>query len=64
MSQTAIQRPIVQGVVSEPTSATPSDRDENNEDEEPPEDTGRPTGKDEDVFGEKFEIPAFLRKIR
>ena len=64
MSQTAIQRPIVQGVVSEPTPATPSSRDENNEDEEPPEDTGRPTGKDEDVFGEKFEIPAFLRKIR
>jgi len=21
-------------------------------------------GKDEDIFGEKFEIPAFLRKIR
>ena len=64
MSQTAIQRPTVQGVVSEPTSAGPSNREEPGEDEEPPEDTGGPTGKDEDVFGEKFEIPAFLRKIR
>lgn len=64
MSQTTIQRPAVQGVVSEPAVATPSSRNETSEDDEPPEDTGSPTGKDEDVFGEKFEIPAFLRKIR
>ena len=60
MSQTAVQKPIVQGVVSE---AATSYEEENDEDKnEPPEEDGG-TPKDEDVFGEKFEIPAFLRKI-
>lgn len=63
MSQTAIQRPIVQGVVSEQASTTSPNHTEEN-DEEPPENTPGEGGKDEDVFGEKFEIPAFLRKIR
>jgi cell division protein FtsZ len=61
MSQTQVRKPIVQGVVSEPVAL----KNENNDDEEdvdiPEEDGG--SSKDEDVFGEKFEIPAFLRKI-
>lgn len=64
MSQVSVHRPIVQGVVSEPAigavDINASD-DENNEDNE--DKTGSANGKDEDVFGEKFEIPAFLRKI-
>lgn len=60
MSQTSVQQPVVQGVVSEVSGDR--DEDENRRDNEPPEeDGGEP--KDEDVFGEKFEIPAFLRKI-
>lgn len=58
MSQTAIQKPIVQGVVSEPVMTSTKNADDGNG--EPPEEGG---GQDEDVFGEKFEIPAFLRKI-
>ena len=38
-------------------------REDEDESDEPPENGGN-SGKDEDVFGEKFEIPAFLRKIR
>jgi hypothetical protein len=64
MSQTQIQRPVVQGVVSEVSQNNGNKSDNNrtydDNDNEPPEDNG---GKDEDVFGEKFEIPAFLRKI-
>lgn len=63
MSQTVVQRPIVQGVVSEPTITT-SNHDETSEIEEPNEEPGENGGKDDDTFGEKFEIPAFLRKIR
>jgi len=63
MSQTAVQRPIVSGVVSEPTGSMTEKREDEDEDDEPPENGGN-SGKDEDVFGEKFEIPAFLRKIR
>lgn len=65
MSQTAVQRPIVQGVVSE-TAPTPmntvgsKDDDENINDG----DDDNTPGDSEDSFGEKFEIPAFLRKIR
>lgn len=59
MSKTSPQQPIVQGVVSEPVSSR--DDEEERRDNEPPEDNGG--GQDEDVFGEKFEIPAFLRKI-
>jgi cell division protein FtsZ len=54
--------PLVQGVISEPVSRVePREEEENNEESEPPEET---PGNDDDIFGEKFEIPAFLRKIR
>jgi cell division protein FtsZ len=59
MSQTSVQKPIVQGVVSEVSSKY---QDEEEHEEKPPEEDGG-SQKDEDVFGEKFEIPAFLRKI-
>lgn len=61
MSQTQIQKPVVQGVVSEPIPE--SIVKNSHQDEEPPEDNESSNG-DEDVFGQKFEIPAFLRKIR
>jgi hypothetical protein len=60
MSQTSVQKPIVQGVVSE-AAAKYVEEDDKGDNEPPEEDGGTP--KDEDVFGEKFEIPAFLRKI-
>lgn len=63
MSQTVVQRPIVQGVVSEPTVST-ANHDETSDVEESNEEPGETGGKDDDTFGEKFEIPAFLRKIR
>ena len=63
MSQTQIQKPVVQGVVSEPTTQVDSGyEEEDDSNNQPPEDS-TPPQKDEDVFGEKFEIPAFLRKI-
>jgi cell division protein FtsZ len=46
------QKPIVEGVVSEP----PEDKEVIKEEEETPPPPER------DIFGEKFEIPAFLRK--
>lgn len=49
--------PQMQGVVSESPKSMQSE-DEDEEDQQPPLEGG-----DEDVFGEKFEIPAFLRKI-
>lgn len=64
MSQTSIQKPVIQGVVSEPTISSSSNHDEMGENEEPTDETNETSGKDEDIFGEKFEIPAFLRKIR
>lgn len=57
-------RPLPQGVVSEPIQ--PRQEMVNNREEDvndkynPPEDSG---SDDTDTFGEKFEIPAFLRKI-
>ncbi len=66
MSQVQVKPPpIVQGVVSEPARYRDEDKDEL-EEKEPPEETGGDSGNDNDidVFGEKFEIPAFLRKIR
>jgi cell division protein FtsZ len=63
MSQTAVQKPVVQGVVSETIPVRGEDENDDREnDNEPPEESGD-SSKDEDVFGEKFEIPAFLRKI-
>ena len=47
-------RQVITGVVSEPVQNQPSDTDE----EEVKDDNG-----DDDTFGDKFEIPAFLRKI-
>lgn len=60
MSQVSAQTPIVQGVVSEPIKPREESDSEGRETEPPEEDGG---AQDEDVFGEKFEIPAFLRKI-
>jgi cell division protein FtsZ len=63
MSQTSVQKPIVQGVVSEAVSAKEDEYEgEDERNTEPPEKNDG-EGSDEDVFGEKFEIPAFLRKI-
>ncbi len=49
--------PQIQGVVSE-SLKTNEDKDRIDEEDQPPVDVG-----EGDVFGEKFEIPAFLRKI-
>jgi len=63
MSQTQIQKPVVQGVVSETVRARNDEEDNaTNRNNEPPEEQDGDS-KDDDVFGEKFEIPAFLRKI-
>ncbi len=59
MRQTPV-KPIVQGVVSEPVDTRSGRRDNDDTQNEPPEDSG---SGDSDTFGEKFEIPAFLRKI-
>lgn len=56
-----ITQPIVQGVVSDPVKPSSPVNEEDEEDSPPSDDT--PGGSDDDVFGEKFEIPAFLRKI-
>ncbi len=61
MSQTQVRPPVVQGVVSEPTKHITENEDEE-ERKRPPDDDGGTPGE-EDVFGQKFEIPAFLRKI-
>src|SRR5258706_1181017 len=55
------QPPIVQGVVSDPVRSNVISRDENERKVEPPEEQN--DDNDSDTFGEKFEIPAFLRKI-
>jgi len=52
----------IQGVVSEQINGKTSKNEETDRRNEPPEDNVG--GSDEDIFGEKFEIPAFLRKIR
>lgn len=59
------QEPPIQGVISEPPKDEEPRAPEEEEEEEPielrpPLETEEPS---EDVFGEKFEIPAFLRKI-
>jgi cell division protein FtsZ len=59
MSRAATQKPVIQGVISEP----PVTNDEEERNSEPPEDDQSSEQGEEDVFGEKFEIPAFLRKI-
>ncbi|HKC04841.1 MAG TPA: cell division protein FtsZ [Patescibacteria group bacterium] len=54
-------KPVVQGVVSEPVRRTIEDAENESRNTEPSEEA--PNSNDDDVFGEKFEIPAFLRKI-
>jgi len=49
--------PQIQGVVSETPKKEEVKEDEENDDQPPV------AGGEDDVFGEKFEIPAFLRKI-
>lgn len=56
--RTTPARSVVQGVVSEPVKKE-EPQDESDNEEGPGADSG-----DGDTFGEKFEIPAFLRKIR
>jgi cell division protein FtsZ len=51
--------PPIQGVVSE----APKEGEEEADEEERVEREDEEEGREEDVFGEKFEIPAFLRKI-
>ena len=61
IAKTQPDKPIVQGVVSEGVMQTDDDYTEEEIDQNG-NDTKKQEG-DEDVFGEKFEIPAFLRKI-
>jgi len=68
ISQQTPEPPVIQGVVSEKREApsqehleVQGDEEEEKNDrpfEEPPEEE-----EEQDMFGEKFEIPAFLRKI-
>ncbi len=58
MSKPLVSKPVVQGVVSEVSQKEEEEEKRN----EPPTETGG-SQDDEDIFGEKFEIPAFLRKI-
>ena len=60
MSKSPAQAPVVQGVVSEPIG---SKNEYEEEDRKTDSGDGEQGGQDEDIFGEKFEIPAFLRKI-
>jgi cell division protein FtsZ len=55
---------VVQGVVSENPMNTNTYNSTEGSSNEEKEDDDENLPKDEDVFGEKFEIPAFLRKIR
>lgn len=54
-------KPIVQGVIGEPPKEQPEEEEQEEETTLRPPD--QETGGEEDVFGEKFEIPAFLRKV-
>lgn len=51
---------LVQGVISEAVKKEDDDSGDSRKDSSDDEDM---PGSDEDVFGEKFEIPAFLRKV-
>lgn len=61
IAKTQPDKPIVQGVVSE--GIMRRDNEENEEEIDQNGDDAKRQEGDEDVFGEKFEIPAFLRKI-
>ena len=57
--------PVIEGVVSEKPlvqAQRPGEEEEEKEEEERPP-MEPPSEEEEDVFGQKFEIPAFLRKI-
>ena len=56
------EEPVVQGVVSEAHKDSEDDESEVSEKKEQ-EDEVPPEIPEKDIFGEKFEIPAFLRKI-
>jgi cell division protein FtsZ len=65
LSETQV-KPRIQGVVSEaPVKAEEGEEKDEAETEGKDEDRKEPpkSSEEEDVFGEKFEIPAFLRKI-
>ncbi len=59
------EEPGIQGIVSEATEEEEKKkRDEKEiEAEEPEDDESKAEPPEEDVFGRKFEIPAFLRKV-
>jgi len=62
ISQPNPEPPVIQGVVSEkPLEVKIKDEEEKDDEEERP--PMEPPEEEEDMFGEKFEIPAFLRKI-
>jgi len=61
IAQLSKQKPIIEGVVSEKVEKKDDDSKENKDDGYMLNDQEDNEG--EDVFGEKFEIPAFLRKI-
>lgn len=56
-----VAKPVVEGVIGEPPKLDSDDNDERNF--QSPRDFSEEENPEEDVFGEKFEIPAFLRKI-
>lgn len=56
-------RPVVTGVVSEPVKQEETNEDSKQLNSDDYDNGDSDNSKDDDVFGEKFEIPAFLRKI-
>ena len=56
-------KPVVQGVVSEGKAIENKKDDDSDDDSESYNLDSNKDNKDDDSFGEKFEIPAFLRKI-
>ena len=64
INQPRPEPPVIEGVVSEKPAVVPlqfEEEDEKEEEERPPMEP--PEEEEQDMFGEKFEIPAFLRKI-
>ncbi len=59
MSKISASRPAVQGVIGDPPRKEETEEENNSESSE-----DNDQSQDDDVFGEKFEIPAFLRKGR
>lgn len=61
MSRKASQKPVIQGVVSEPVSLSSGVAKDTDLETQTLE--NEVEKEEDDIFGEKFEIPAFLRKI-